>query len=216
MRLSTSAGAIAAVASAGALLFTMVGPAAAMPEVVGTGSPTCTAGWAGSLTFNPALQAGGTATTEEMAINVKFSGCTGGTPVPTAGRYVGKSIVQGPGANDCANWFAAPAGTPPFKIVTFNGNPLDGSVAWSPAGISGSNASFSNMRMKTGTNGRLVAKLPDASGTSTVTGSYAPTAALTLRIQQPYTTITTACGGTGLPSLAIVQSNPGGSSAGTW
>jgi hypothetical protein len=221
MRLSRLAIVIAAAAApAGALLFAPAGPAAAISQVTGTGSPTCNAGWTGSITFSPALKTVGTATSVEMGIKVTFTGCTGGTPVPTSGSYVAKGITaQAAGANACANWFAAPTSSPPFEVIHFSSANVDGDVSWLPSGtINQSNVGFTTMRIRTGSGNRLAIRLPNPPGTGTVTGSYAPTASLALRIGQLFPAVTTACNSTsGLSSLKIVPANPSSIvSTGTW
>jgi hypothetical protein len=213
--------AIAAIASAGALAFASVGPAAALNNVTGTGTTTCNAGYAGRFTFSPALKAGGIAAKEEVGVELSFNGCSGGAPVPASGHYAAKGIVAGAGANNCANWFAAAAGiTPGLATRTFNAAPLDGAVAWAPAGINDSNVRFSNMQIKTGTGllHHLTFKLPIPLGSGVVTGSYAATSQLILRVAaaSTYAAVTAACAGPGVPSLNIVQTSPAGSSSGTW
>ena len=99
---------------------------------------------------------------------MQFTGCSGGTPVPSAGVYVAKGIVHGPAANACTSWFVPPLGTPP--IVNFNAAHLDGVVNWSPSAISPSNVSFARLRIYTGAGGHLFIRLPAAA--SLVSGSY--------------------------------------------
>ena len=214
--------AIAAIASAGALAFASVGPAAAVDNVtgIGTGTTTCSAGYAGQFTFSPPLKAGGTATSEEVAVELSFTGCSGGSPVPVSGHYGAKGIVSGAGANNCANWFAPAVGsTPGIASRTFNAAPLDGDVAWSPATINQSNVRFSNMRIRTGTGATnyLTFKLPIPAGSGVVTGSYAPASQLTLRVTpaQTYAALSSMCT-TGVPAVKIVPSSPAGTSTGTW
>ncbi len=188
----------------------MTTPAAAGVGPLGTGTPFCNAGYAGVMTFSHPLIAGGTATTESVALKMQFTGCSGGTPVPAAGVYVAKGVVHEPAANACASWFVAPLGTPP--IVNFNAAHLDGVVNWSPTSISPSNVSFSRLRIYTGVAGHLFIRLPAAS--SLVTGSYIATANLALRVSKTYAT---SCPTGGLGALNIVPANPAGSfSAGTW
>jgi hypothetical protein len=211
--------AIAAIASAGVLAFASVGPAAALANVTGTGTTTCSASYTGKFTFSPALKNGGTSTKEEVGVELSFSGCSLGTPVPVSGHYGAKGIVSGAGANDCANWFAPAVGiTPGTAVRTFNAAPLDGDVAWSPTTINQSNVRFSNMRIRTrpGLTNYLTFKLPNA-GTGLVTGSYAPTSQLVLRVSpaQTYAALSTACT-TGVAAVNIVQTSPAGSSTGTW
>jgi spore coat protein U-like protein len=214
--------AIAALASAGALAFASVGPAAAVDNVTGTGTTTCSAGYAGTFTFSPALKTGGTSTTEEVAVELSFTGCSGGSPVPVSGHYGAKGIVSGAGAINCANWFAPAVGTTPgIASRTFNAAPLDGDVAWSPTTINQSNVRFGNMRIRTGTGATnyLTFKLPIPPGTGVVTGSYAPTSQLVLRVTpaQTYAALSSACASAaGVPAVKIVPSSPAGSSTGTW
>lgn len=201
-------------AGAATLAATAMGsPAAASMAPPGVGSPLCNAGYTGTMDFHPALANGGTATNEEVELTMQFTGCSGGSPVPTAGRYVAKGIVTGAGANACANWFVAPLGTPP--VVNFNPSAhLDGVVTWSPTSINASNVSFSKLRIYTGGGGHLSIRLPTAA--SLVTGSYVSTANLTLRTAQNFTAVSTSCT-TGLPALKIVPANPASSiSTGTW
>jgi hypothetical protein len=211
--------AAAAIASAGALAFASAGPAAALDNVTGTGTTTCSAGYAGTFTFSPALKTGGTSTTEEVEVDLNFTGCSGGTPVPVSGHYVAKGIVSGAGANNCANWFAPAVGTTPGVAVrNFNLAPLDGDVAWSPTTINQSNVRFSSMRIRTrpGTTNYLTFKLPNT-GAGVVAGSYAPTSQLVLRVTpaQTYAALSAACT-TGVPAVKIVPTSPAGSSHGTW
>jgi hypothetical protein len=211
--------AAAAIASAGALAFASAGPAAALDNVTGTGTTTCSAGYAGTFTFSPALKTGGTSTTEEVEVDLNFTGCSGGTPVPVSGHYVAKGIVSGAGANNCANWFAPAVGaTPGIAVRTFNLAPLDGDVAWSPTTINQSNVRFSSMRIRTrpGTTNYLTFKLPNT-GAGVVAGSYAPTSQLVLRVTpaQTYAALSAACT-TGVPAVKIVPTSPAGSSHGTW
>ena len=220
MRFSRSAiiAAIAASASAGALAFMPVGPAAAVNNVTGTGTPTCSAGDAGRFTFSPALTTGGTATSELVQVQLNFSGCSGGTPVPASGRYIAKGVVTGAGANDCSNWFAPAVGTSPgIATRTFSAPGLRGPVTWSPSTINGSNVQFGNMRIKTGTGAAhpVTFILPNT-GAGLVTGSYAPTSQLVLRVLPAYPALSTSCTSPGVSAVHIVQTNPAGSSTGTW
>jgi hypothetical protein len=209
----------AAIASAGALAFASAGPAAALDNVTGTGTTTCSAGYAGTFTFSPALKTGGTSTKEEVEVELSFTGCSGGTPVPVSGHYGAKGIVSGAGANNCANWFAPAVGTTPgIAVRNFNLAPLDGDVAWSPTNINQSNVRFSSMRIRTrpGATNYLTFKLPNA-GAGVVAGSYAPTSQLVLRVAaaQNYAALSAACT-TGVPVVKIVPASPAGSSTGTW
>ena len=222
MRFSRSAiiAAIAAGASAGALAFMQVGPAAAVNNVTGTGTPTCSAGYAGRFSFSPALTTGGTATSELVQVQLSFSGCSGGSPVPVSGRYIAKGVVTGAGANNCSNWFAPAVGTSPgIAARTFTAPGLRGPVTWSPSTINGSSVQFSNMRIKTGAAGAhyLTFILPIPPGNGVVTGSYAPTSQLVLRVAaaQTYAALSASCG-PGVSAVRIVQTSPAGSSTGTW
>ena len=116
----------------------MGGPAAASagPPVTGTGTPLCNAGYAGTMTFSPALKTGGTATSEEIEVKMQFAGCSGGIPAPTAGAYIAKGVVTGAGANDCTHFFAPPLTTPPTVIFNPSAH-LDGVVTWSPTASAG-------------------------------------------------------------------------------
>jgi hypothetical protein len=155
----------------------------------------------------------GPATTDVVVVQATFHGCIAGSPVPTAGHYVAKGEVALSGANDCANWFAAPSGS---KVMTFaNAARFYGSVQWAPSSISASIVRFANMRIATGAGGRLTMKLPNA-GAGTVTGSYVPTANVTLKIAQTYSAVSAACGGPGVPSLTIIPSIGTAHSTGTW
>jgi hypothetical protein len=190
----------------------MASPAAAMVGPVGTGNPVCNAGYNGTMTFSPALVNGGTATLENVTLKTKFAGCSGGTPTPTTGVYTAKGVVEGTGANNCANWFTVPLGTPP--LVLFNDIALHGPVTWTPASISPSTVSFARMRIYTGGGGHLFVRL--SPNGSVVTGSYASvnTANLDLRTAQNHASVTAGCG-TGVPFLTIVPANPT-ASTGTW
>ncbi len=201
-------------AGAATLAATAMGaPAAASagPPVTGTGTPLCNAGYTGTMSFLPALITGGTATSEEIEVKMQFAGCSGGTPVPTAGSYIAKGIVTGAGANDCTHFFAPPLTPPP--LVTFNPSAhLDGVVTWSPTGIAPSNVSFATMRIYTNGGGFLRVRLPAGA----VTGSYAPTASLVLRVVPKLPAVNSSCS-TGLGSLKIVPAYPAGAiSHGTW
>lgn len=191
-------------------------PASAISGVTGTGTTTCSTGWNGLMTFHPALKTGGTATSVEVALKLSFNGCTGGTPTPAGGTYVGKGIMSEPGASDCASWLAAPLAVPP--PVVFNQAPLDGNVAWSPATINPSNVSFPSMRIFTGSASRLMIQLPISPAAGLVTGSYAPASKLSLRAAPSQPAALAACGtATGLTSLKIVPAGPPSQhSHGTW
>jgi hypothetical protein len=206
---------LACAAGAAAIAATALGsPASAVSGVTGTGTTTCNAGWNGSLSFSPPLVNGGTATTVGVTMKATFKGCTGGSPTPKAGSYVAKGVVSEPGADNCANWFAAPLVTPPQ--IPFNQAPLDGAVTWAPSTINPSNASFTTMRIWTGSSHRLIIHLP-APTASVVTGSYAPTAHLVLRTGVPVTTATGACAAGGVTGLPIVPASPSSVlSTGSW
>jgi len=198
-------------AGAATLAVTAMGPAAAGVGPPGTGTPLCNAGYTGTMSFLPALVSGGTAHSEEVAVKMQFTGCSGGTPVPTAGVYIAKGIIHGPAANACTSFFAPPLTTPPTVHFTPSAH-LDGAVTWSPGTISPSNVSFSKMRIWTGAAGHLLVRLPAAA--SHVTGSYIHTANLSLRTVQ---TFTTSCPTGGLSALNIVAANPAAAiSQGTW
>jgi len=198
-------------AGAATLAVTAMGPAAAGVGPLGTGTPLCNAGYAGTMSFLPALVSGGTAHSEEVAVKMKFTGCSGGTPVPAAGVYVAKGIIHGPAANACTSFFAPPLTPPPIVNFTPSAH-LDGPVTWSPGTISPSNVSFSRMRIWTGPAGHFLVRLPAAA--SLVGGSYGITANLSLRTLQTYTT---SCPTGGLSALNIVPANPAAAiSQGTW
>ena len=193
----------------------MGGPAAASagPPVTGTGTPLCNAGYTGTMTFLPALQNGGIATSEEIEVKMQFAGCSGGTPAPAAGTYIAKGVVTGTGANDCTHFFAPPL-TPPPTVIFNPSAHLDGVVTWSPTGIVPSNVSFSLMRIYTNGGGFLRVRLPASA--STVTGSYASTADQVLRVVPKYPSVIASCS-PGLGSLKIVPAYPAGAiSHGTW
>jgi hypothetical protein len=205
----------AALASAGVLLGTQAGPAIA--GVTATGTTTCTAGWAGTMTFSPALKTGGTASTVEVGMTVTFSGCTGGSVVPSSGVYAAKGIVTGAGANNCANWFASASATPPYEVVNFSPSAkLDGAVSWSPTSINSSNVSFPSMRIRTGAAGWFTIRLANPATLGTVTGSYASTSSLALRTAQSYPTVVNTECPSGVSSLTITQTSNTVSSAGYW
>jgi hypothetical protein len=195
----------------------MTTPAAAGVGPLGTGSPLCNGNYNGTMTFLPSLVNGGTATSEEVELKMKFTGCTGGTPTPTLGTYIAKGIVTGTAVNACSNWFVAPTSPPTTSpLVSFTATaPLYGPVTWSPASITGSHARFTKMRINTGSAGFLAIRLPGTWGT--VGGSYAGPANVTLRTAQNYAAVNSACGAGGLSSLTIVPANPSTShSTGTW
>jgi len=208
-----------AAAGAAALAATiMSGPVGAASRATGTGSPACDSGWTGTMRFNPPLMTGGAATSEGVTLSASFD-CSGGTPAPmpppSSGSYVPKGTVSRPGANNCAKWFADYPG--PFHLVHFNAAPLDGGVAWAPAGIDGSNVNFQSVEIQTGPAGRLIITLPaPLPAVGHVIGSYASKANLTLRTSTSFTAAQGACNGTGLSKLTVVASNPGGSSQGTF
>jgi hypothetical protein len=197
-------------AGAAALALTTMGPATAGVGPIGTGTPLCNAGYTGTMTFTPPLTNTGTATSETVALNMAFSGCSGGVPRPRSGSYTATGTVTMPSANACANWLVPPPGTSPL----INLSPaLSGTVTWSPATINTSTVSFSRMRFGTGGPGRIVAKLPGG----VVTGSYAPTASLLLRIMQHWAAVASACANSSVPSLTIIQSTSATAiSYGTW
>jgi hypothetical protein len=211
---------ILAAAGAAALAATiMSGPVGAASRAQGTGSPACDSKWTGTIHFNPPLSTGGTATGEDMGFGFKFS-CAGGSPPPapppSSGTYDGKGFVTAAGANDCAKWLAAYPG--PFHLVHFDSDaPMFGDVAWSPAGIDPSTVIFPTIEIRTGPAGRLIVTVPaPLPAVGHVTGSYPSTANLTLRTNLSFATAQMACNTTGLSSLKIVASNPGGSSTGTF
>jgi hypothetical protein len=195
----------------------MTTPAAAGVGPLGTGTPLCNGNYNGTITFLPSLVTGGTATSEEVELKMKFNGCTGGAPTPTAGVYIAKGIVTGTAVNACTSWFVAPASPPATSpLVAFSTSaPLYGAVTWSPASITGSHARFTKMRINTSSAGFLAVRLPGAWGT--IGGSYAPSVNVTLRTAQNYTAVNSACNSGGLSSLTIVPANPSTShSTGTW
>jgi hypothetical protein len=199
-------------AGAAALTLTAMGPAAAGVGPIGTGSPLCNAGYTGTMTFNPALMNAGAATSETVGLTLAFSGCSGGVPRPRSGSYTATGTVTMTGANACANWLVPPPGTSP--LVNFT-TPLLGTVTWSPATISPSTVSFSKLRFGTGGPGRIVAKLPGPG--SVVSGSYAPTASLLLRIMQKWASVASSCANSNVPFLTIVPSTSATAiSQGTW
>lgn len=140
--------------------------ATALP--LGVGSPTCSA-IVGKLSFHPALKTGGTATNEGITIKGKVTGCTGGLPTPTSGKIIGKGVIHGLGANNCASYF-------PTGVMTFTGAGFFVGVKW--ANVVATDGYFPTL---TFTNSG--AALPEIfSGTATtVTGSYTPTEILTLQ-----------------------------------
>ena len=76
---------------------------------------------------------------------------------------------------------------------------------------------FQSVEIQTGPAGRLIIMLPaPLPAVGHVIGSYAPKANLTLRASSTLTNALSACNSTGLASLKIVASNPGGSSQGTF
>ena len=208
-----------AAAGAAALAATVTsGPVGAASRAIGTGSAVCDSGWTGTINFNPPLSTGGTATGEDMGFDFKFR-CAGGSPMPppSSAKYGGKGFVTAAGANDCAKWLAAYPG--PFPLVSFDSDsPMLGSVAWSPAGIDPSSVIFPSIEIQTGPAGRLIVTAPaPLPAMGHVRGSYAPKAHLTLRTSSSFATAQAACNSmTGLSSLKIVASNPGGSSQGTF
>ncbi len=142
------------------------------PAIVGVGITHCNGAWTGVMDFGPALLTGGTATTEEVSIDAVVSACAGGTPPPVKGKFVGKGIINEPGANDCNNFFATPAPPGATHVETFTPY-FGGDIRWTPTSISPSSISLTTMRVTTSsTASAVVFKAPIV----TVTSSY-PTAA---------------------------------------
>lgn len=223
MRFSKVTVSIAAVlASAGALLGTQAGPAAAITGVTATGTLTCTPGWTGTMTFAPALKTGGTTTRVGVDLNLTFSGCSGGSvvPSPSGGSYHAKGIVAGAGANNCTNWFASPTASPPYQGISFSsGANLDGSVTYtgSTTAVNPSNVSFPSMRIRTGAGGWLHIRLANPPAIGHVnSGSYAPNSSLILRVMPKYPAVISQCAGAGVSHLKIVPSTGGTNSTGYW
>jgi hypothetical protein len=74
---------------------------------------------------------------------------------------------------------------------------------------------FPSIEIRTGPAGRLIVTMPAPPAVGQVTGSYPSTANLTLRTSSSFAAAQTACNSmTGLSSMTIVASNPGGSSQG--
>lgn len=138
---------------------------------VAIGITHCNGAWSGKLQFTPALVTGGTAAQVEVSVTAVVAACTGGSPPPTSGKLIGKGVITGAGANNCANYFATPAppgGTDPMTFST----PLQGDIVWTPTGIAPSTISVAAMSVTTTTNAAAVTfKAPVV----TVTGSYPTT-----------------------------------------
>jgi hypothetical protein len=129
---------------------------------------------------------------EEVSITAVVKTCAGGTPAPTKGKFVGKGIINGAGANDCNNFFATPAPPGGTDVQTFSPY-FGGAITWTPATITSSSLSLTTMDVITSAlTSPVVFKAPVV----TVTSSY-PTAAGKFKFK------TTAALGT------ILSSSPG-------
>jgi len=196
----------AILASAAMMVGLIVVPAAASsaktsPAIVGAGITHCVGAWTGTVTFAPALFTGGTSTQEEMSLTAVVKPCTGGTPTPTKGKFVGKGIINGAGANDCNNWFVTPAPPGGTAVRTFTPY-FGGAITWAPASIASSSLSAPTYDVVTTSTASPV--LFKALGVS-VTNSY-PTAAgkFKFKTTQLLSAILTSCGSTsGLSSVTI-------------
>jgi hypothetical protein len=170
------------------------------PDVVGVGITHCNGGWTGTMTFGPALQTGGTATSEEVSMQSLVMPCTGGTPTPTRGKWGAKGIITGTGANDCNNFFAPAPGT---DTETFSTH-FSGAIYWTPTSISPSSTTATTMDVTTSAPASpVVFKAPVLK----VTGSY-PTAAgkFKFKTTQLLSAILTSCASsTGLSSVTIAS-----------
>jgi hypothetical protein len=137
--------------SAAMIVGLIVVPAAASsaktsPAVIGAGITHCVGGWSGTLMFNPPLVIGGTSTMEELHLTAVVQTCTGGVPVPTSGKFIGKGIINGAAANDCNNWFVNPP--PGTDVKNFSGS-FGGAISWTPTNIHSSSLSLHTIDVKT-------------------------------------------------------------------
>jgi hypothetical protein len=172
------------------------------PDVVGVGITHCNSSWTGKVTFGPALQTGGTATSEEVSIQAVLHACAGGTPSPTKGKLGAKGIISGAGANDCNNFFVQPAPPGGTDIETFS--TFGGAIYWTPTNISPSSISLTTMNVTTSsTASPVVFKAP----TVTVTSSYPTTVGkFKFKTTALLSAILTSCASsTGLSSVTIAS-----------
>ena len=200
-------------AGAAMIVCLVVVPAAASsaktsPAVVGVGITHCVGAWTGVVTFAPPLFTGGTSTQEEISLTAVVKPCAGGTPTPTKGKFVGKGIITGAGANDCNNWFVTPAPPGGTDIETFSSF-FGGAITWSPTNIYPSSLSAPTFDVVTTSTASPV--LFKALGV-TVTHSY-PTAVGKFKFDttQLLSAILTDCASsTGLSSVNIAAAGSNG------
>ncbi len=171
------------------MVFVPVGIAGAQPMPVGTGTPTCTGAWTGSLYFSPALKNGGTATFEEVSIKAKARPCTGGIPVPVKGKITGKGEITGAGADSCTQLAGMTFASPGFYEH----------IKWTPPETA-TTLFFPSFATAT-----VAGHLVISGGPVAAAGSYVnPTATQALTTVLTTTAIATLCGSSsGVTSLNI-------------
>lgn len=168
------------------------------PNVLGAGHTTCAGAWTGTLHFAPPLINGGTATNEEVSITAVAKPCTGGAPVPTLGKIIGKGIIHGLAANSCAHIpLAPPGGT---HVNAFLSPGFYEGITWTPATITSTSINFPTVSVITTTPGAPVKF--KATGPTSAGSSYPDAAATeTLSTTKVYAVIKSAgagdCGSTG-------------------
>jgi hypothetical protein len=162
-------------------------------QTLATGGVTCT-NITGSLTFTPPLTTkGGSA--ESTAITLSAAGCTTqGSNVSTVSGASGSATITST-TNSCTG--------------LLNSRPLKVAMTWSPSTVRSSVVTFSGYGGVTNASGGEGFKLPNAGGTTKVTGSFAGSdhgagSTATTYSNQTGTQLLTACGSSaGLPSLQV-------------
>jgi hypothetical protein len=185
--------------------------AQAHPNVVGTGITHCNGGWTGKLTFTPPLINAGVATTENVTLTATAPACALGVPVPTSAKLVGKGVISGAGANNCAAYFATPAPPGGTDILTFGPAAFGGAITWTPVAIASSSFGFGTAKMTTTA---LAAPVTFTAPVVTVTGSY-PTGAGKFKFNTVKTLAVILgggpnCAGAGLSKLRIAAAGSKG------
>ena len=163
--------------------------------------------------LQPALMNAGTATSETAGLTLAFSGCSGGVPRPHSGSYTATGTVTMAGANACANWLVPPPGTSP--LVNFTPSSADGHCDLVPRHYQPLHRELLQVALRD--RRARPHRRQTAGAGSVVSGSYAPTANLLLRIRQTWASVASSCANSNVPSLTIVPSNPATAiSQGTW
>jgi hypothetical protein len=188
------------------LVVVPLGVASASPSrmIVGTGSPTCT-GIVGKLMFSPPLKTAGTSTHEEVHVNGKVFGCTGGQPTPSSGKLVGKGIIHGTGSNKCSSYF-------PTGVMTFTSPGFFVEVEW-VGGITATRVDFPTLTIS---NAAPTAPEVFTGGPTPVTGSYLPAETLSLSTVKTNATIVGATAGNCGSAGGLKKATFGAPSMGTF